>query len=85
VRRTRCWPRLPGSSTLIGLAGTPFELRVWSALRAVGAANDRSPIAIVVPCHRIIGAGGSLTGFGGGIERKKFLLRLEQGRELKLT
>ena len=55
-----------------------------SAMRAVGAANGRNPIALVVPCHRVIGAGGSLTGFGGGIERKKFLLHLE-GRELRLT
>ena len=89
--------------------GTPFQNRVWSALRAiqfgetrsygqlakaigkptamraVGAANGRNPIAIVVPCHRVIGADGSLTGFGGGIERKKFLLSLEQGKELRLT
>jgi len=56
-----------------------------SATRAVGAANGRNPIAIVVPCHRIIGANGSLTGFGGGLERKKFLLTFEQGRELRLT
>jgi methylated-DNA-[protein]-cysteine S-methyltransferase len=56
-----------------------------SAMRAVGAANGRNPIAIVVPCHRVIGADGSLTGFGGGIERKKFLLSLEQGNELRLT
>ena len=90
-------------------AGTPFQQRVWSALRgipfgetrsyaqlakaigkpsamrAVGAANGRNPIAIIVPCHRVIGADGSLTGFGGGIERKKFLLSLEQGNELRLT
>ena len=56
-----------------------------SATRAVGAANGRNPIAIVVPCHRVIGADGSLTGFGGGLERKRFLLRLEQGSELRLT
>jgi methylated-DNA-[protein]-cysteine S-methyltransferase len=56
-----------------------------SATRAVGAANGRNPIAIVVPCHRVIGANGSLTGFGGGLERKKFLLTFEQGRELRLT
>ncbi len=56
-----------------------------SAMRAVGAANGRNPIAIVVPCHRVIGADGSLTGFGGGIERKKFLLSLEQSKELRLT
>jgi methylated-DNA-[protein]-cysteine S-methyltransferase len=56
-----------------------------TATRAVGAANGRNPIAIVVPCHRVIGANGSLTGFGGGLERKRFLLGLEQGRELRLT
>ncbi|MND04466.1 Methylated-DNA--protein-cysteine methyltransferase [compost metagenome] len=55
-----------------------------SAARAVGAANGRNPIAIVVPCHRVIGADGSLTGFGGGMERKKFLLSLEQGNESRL-
>jgi methylated-DNA-[protein]-cysteine S-methyltransferase len=45
--------------------------------RAVGAANGRNPISIVVPCHRVIGADGSLTGYGGGLERKRFLLELE--------
>ena len=45
--------------------------------RAVGAANGRNPISIVVPCHRVIGADGSLTGYGGGLERKRFLLGLE--------
>jgi methylated-DNA-[protein]-cysteine S-methyltransferase len=49
------------------------------AARAVGGANNRNPIAIVVPCHRVIGAGGSLTGYGGGIERKRRLLALESG------
>ncbi len=82
--------------------GTPFQLRVWEALRripygatksygqiaaevgapqasrAVGAANGRNPIPVIVPCHRVIGADGSLTGFGGGMERKRFLLQLEQ-------
>lgn len=81
--------------------GTPFQLRVWSALReipfgqtisyaelarrvgdvkalrAVGAANGRNPIPIVVPCHRVIGADGSLTGFGGGLHVKRFLLEHE--------
>jgi methylated-DNA-[protein]-cysteine S-methyltransferase len=47
------------------------------ATRAVGQANGANPIAILVPCHRVIGADGSLTGYGGGMERKEFLLRLE--------
>jgi methylated-DNA-[protein]-cysteine S-methyltransferase len=46
-------------------------------VRAVGAANGRNPIAIVVPCHRVIGADGSLTGYGGGLHRKRALLDLE--------
>jgi methylated-DNA-[protein]-cysteine S-methyltransferase len=49
------------------------------AVRAVGLANGRNPISIVVPCHRVIGASGSLTGYGGGLERKRFLLELEAG------
>jgi methylated-DNA-[protein]-cysteine S-methyltransferase len=49
-----------------------------SAVRAVGGANNRNPIAIVVPCHRVIGADGSLTGFGGGLEAKRWLLDHEQ-------
>jgi methylated-DNA-[protein]-cysteine S-methyltransferase len=48
-----------------------------NASRAVGLANGRNPIPIVVPCHRVIGADGSLTGFGGGIERKRWLLAHE--------
>ena len=51
------------------------------AVRAVGAANGRNPLPIIVPCHRVIGADGSLTGFGGGIERKRWLLEHE-GLEL---
>lgn len=47
------------------------------AVRAVGAANGRNPLPIVVPCHRVIGSDGSLTGFAGGLEAKKILLRLE--------
>lgn len=47
------------------------------AVRAVGAANGRNPLPIVIPCHRVIGSDGSLTGFGGGIEAKIFLLQLE--------
>jgi methylated-DNA-[protein]-cysteine S-methyltransferase len=50
-----------------------------SAARAVGRANGRNPIPIIVPCHRVIGADGSLTGFGGGLECKRALLDLEAG------
>ena len=48
-----------------------------NAVRAVGAANGRNPISIVAPCHRVIGANGSLTGFGGGLPTKQFLLAME--------
>jgi len=50
------------------------------ASRAVGAANGRNPIPIVIPCHRVIGASGKLTGFGGGLPVKEALLSLERGR-----
>ncbi|MFZ0660634.1 MAG: methylated-DNA--[protein]-cysteine S-methyltransferase [Candidatus Binataceae bacterium] len=53
------------------------------AVRAVGLANGSNPVAIVVPCHRVIGADGSLTGYGGGLERKRWLLAHE-GAELSL-
>jgi methylated-DNA-[protein]-cysteine S-methyltransferase len=51
-----------------------------SASRAVGMATGRNPIVIIIPCHRVVGADGSLTGFGGGLERKSLLLDLEAGR-----
>jgi methylated-DNA-[protein]-cysteine S-methyltransferase len=51
-----------------------------SAARAVGLANGRNPIAVIVPCHRVIGANGTLTGYGGGLERKRILLELESGQ-----
>ncbi len=50
-----------------------------AAVRAVGAANGRNPISIVLPCHRVVGADGSLTGFAGGVDVKRRLLDLEQG------
>jgi len=82
--------------------GTPFQHRVWAALRtipagttwsyaelaravgqpaatrAVGAANGRNPIALVVPCHRVIASDGTLGGYGGGLEMKRWLLRHER-------
>jgi methylated-DNA-[protein]-cysteine S-methyltransferase len=88
----------------LATAGTPFQRRVWRALRdipygetasygeiarrlgrpsasrAVGLANGRNPIAVIVPCHRVIGSDGSLTGYGGGLERKRLLLDLEAAR-----
>lgn len=81
--------------------GTPFQMKVWSALseipygkvvsyqwlarrigrpnavRAVGAANGRNPISIIIPCHRVIGKNGTLTGYGGGLDVKRRLIRLE--------
>ena len=51
------------------------------ASRAVGMANGRNPVSIVVPCHRVVGASGSLTGYAGGPERKQFLLDLERGKD----
>lgn len=51
------------------------------AVRAVGAANGSNPLPIVIPCHRVIGAGGRLTGFGGGLGTKRYLLALEQRAE----
>jgi methylated-DNA-[protein]-cysteine S-methyltransferase len=55
-----------------------------SAVRAVGLANGSNPIGVVVPCHRVIGADGSLTGYGGGIERKRWLLEHERCTQVTL-
>lgn len=60
---------------LAGKVGKP------TAVRAVGMANGRNPVAIVIPCHRVIGSDGSLTGYGGGLDRKRFLLDLESGAQ----
>ncbi len=54
------------------------------AARAVGTANGSNPVAIVVPCHRVIAAGGGLGGYGGGLDRKRFLLDLESGASARL-
>jgi methylated-DNA-[protein]-cysteine S-methyltransferase len=64
-----------GTTTTYGALAA--ELGAPGAARAVGAANARNPIAIVLPCHRVIGARGKLTGYGGGLDRKRALLALE--------
>jgi len=55
------------------------------AVRAVGAANGRNPISIIVPCHRVIGSNGTLTGYGGGLHNKEWLLKHETEESLILT
>jgi methylated-DNA-[protein]-cysteine S-methyltransferase len=60
------------------------DVEPWQRARVVGGANGRNPISVVVPCHRVIGADGSLTGYGGGLERKRALLDLEQNRQLAI-
>ena len=60
------------------------RIRNAKAVRAVGMANGANPIAIIVPCHRVIGSNGSLTGFGGGIPTKRALLELERGQRTLL-
>ena len=64
--------------TTTSYAAIAAQIGAPTAVRAVGAANGRNPIPIVIPCHRIIGANGSLTGFGGGLPLKRRLLELEQ-------
>jgi methylated-DNA-[protein]-cysteine S-methyltransferase len=63
--------------TTISYAALARRVSNAAAVRAVGAANGRNPIPIIVPCHRVIGSDGSLTGFGGGLPRKQWLLRHE--------
>jgi methylated-DNA-[protein]-cysteine S-methyltransferase len=53
------------------------QIGVPTSVRAVGAANGANPISVVVPCHRVVGADGTLTGYGGGLERKRWLLAHE--------
>lgn len=72
----RALQRIPYGKT-ISYAALATSIGKPSATRAVGAANGRNPLPIVVPCHRVIGADGSLTGFGGGLPIKQFLLALE--------
>jgi methylated-DNA-[protein]-cysteine S-methyltransferase len=63
--------------TTLSYAGLAERIGRPSAVRAVGLANGANPIAIVVPCHRVIGADGTLTGYGGGLDRKRWLLAHE--------
>ena len=75
----RCWEallRIPYGSTC-SYAALAREAGSPGAFRAVGQANHNNPIAIIVPCHRVIGANGKLTGYGGGLDVKQKLLRLE--------
>jgi len=75
----RVWTALrriaPGATTTYGRIAA--DLGRPGAARAVGAANGANPVAIVVPCHRVVGADGTLTGYAGGLERKRLLLRHE--------
>jgi methylated-DNA-[protein]-cysteine S-methyltransferase len=59
------------------------ELEDAGLAKAVGAANGRNPLCVIVPCHRVLGADGSLTGYAGGLYRKRFLLELEEPAEAK--
>ncbi|MEO6600473.1 MAG: methylated-DNA--[protein]-cysteine S-methyltransferase [Polyangiaceae bacterium] len=75
----RALRRIPTGSTL-SYGALAAKIGRPSAVRAVGLANGANPIAIVVPCHRVIGANATLTGYGGGLERKRWLLTHEAQR-----
>jgi methylated-DNA-[protein]-cysteine S-methyltransferase len=86
----RVWSALEGIPYAATSSYGEIAARIGSAgsARAVGAANGRNPIAIVVPCHRVIGANGALVGYGGGLERKTWLLQHEErfgARQLSLV
>ena len=73
------WSALRGipCGTPVSYATVAGQIGCPRAIRAVGLANASNPVGVVVPCHRVIGANGSLTGYGGGIERKRWLLQHE--------
>ena len=75
----RVWEALRGvrAGTTVPYATIAKRIAAPHAVRAVGAANGANPVAVIVPCHRIIGSNGTLTGYGGGLERKEWLLRHE--------
>jgi methylated-DNA-[protein]-cysteine S-methyltransferase len=75
----RVWTALQSipAGTTLSYGALARQLGVPKAVRAVGHANGANPISVVVPCHRVIGANGSLTGYGGGLDRKRWLLEHE--------
>jgi methylated-DNA-[protein]-cysteine S-methyltransferase len=73
----RALPDIPAGETE-SYGALAARLGVPKAVRAVGAANGANPLSLVLPCHRVVGADGSLTGYGGGLERKRWLLAHEQ-------
>jgi methylated-DNA-[protein]-cysteine S-methyltransferase len=75
--------RIPYGET-ISYLDLAKRIKKPAAVRAVGMANGANPIAIIVPCHRVIGSNGSLTGFGGGLPTKRALLELEKGQRTLL-
>ena len=81
----RIWAALQdvpyGVTTTYGGLAADLGLKPQSA-RAVGLANGKNPVSIIVPCHRLVGSTGSLTGYGGGLERKRALLAHERGEKL---
>ena len=110
IRQAVCWldeyfsGKEPELQPCLEPEGTPFQKRVWEALReipwgetvsygqiaekigcksprAVGTAVGRNPISLLIPCHRVLGSNGSLTGYAGGLERKKFLLEREKRQQ----
>jgi methylated-DNA-[protein]-cysteine S-methyltransferase len=80
----RVWKALRSvpAGTTASYADLAKRVGAAAAVRAVGAANGANPVAIVLPCHRIIGSNGSLTGYGGGLESKRWLLNHEGVRRL---
>jgi methylated-DNA-[protein]-cysteine S-methyltransferase len=75
----KVWKALPGipAGTTMSYGALAAKIGLPKAIRAVGHANGSNPISVVVPCHRLIGAGGSLIKYGGGLERKRWLLKHE--------
>src|SRR5450759_5030148 len=77
----RRWDACKARDVALDLLGTLFERAVWQALETIDAGTAKTyganPVSLIVPCHRVIGTSGSLTGYGGGLDRKEWLLRHE--------